>query len=189
MKFLRLLGWSLLLPIAGCQYSNYVYETPNDRPWSIPPKGTVLELRQPLVFSPGSSRAYIQDGEAKPINGFDHFRPWCQFYLYEPQEAMKVTRTIEPDQFTVVRSGQGVSFALANPVNVAGNGTSYLMASDEAGAQKLTTTIKLNSEKQPQLQDLKCSTTNDARRDNFVSVNQILATLGGYARLHFPPVE
>lgn len=189
MKFTRLLGCSLLLALAGCQSANYVYETPNDRPWSIPPKGTVVELLQPLVFSPGSSRAYIQDGEAKTIGGFDRFKPWCQFYLYEPQEAMKVSRTIQPDQFTIVRSGQGISFALTNPVNVVSNSTSYLMASDNAGPQILTTTMRLNSEKQPQVQDLKCSTTNGARRDNYVSVNQIRKTLGRYASLQLPPVE
>lgn len=193
MKILRILSLSLLLLLAGCQYSDYVYETPYDEPWRVPPKGTIVELKQALTFSPGSSRIYIQDGVVSRRRGVDDYRPWCQFYLYESQEDMKHPRTIEPDRFTVTRSSQRVDFVQAQAITVAavgiGAGSPYISARGEIGAQTLATTMRLSSEKQPQVHELKCATTDDARRDNYVSVNKIQATLGEIATLHLPLIQ
>ncbi len=191
MKTLRSLSLGLLLPLAGCQIDNYTYETPYDEPWRVPAKGTVIELKQPLTFSPGSSRIYIQDGVISSRRGVDDYRPWCQFYLYESKEDMKHARTIQPDQFTVVRASQNVKYVQFKPVDVAavGIGSPYMFAQGEVGAQTLATTMKLTSSKQPQVQELICATSDDARRQNFVSVNKIQATLGDIAELHLPLVQ
>lgn len=193
MKTLYILSLGLLVPLAGCQYDNYVYETPYDEPWSVPAKGTVIELNQPLTFSPGSSRVYIQDGAISNRRGVDDYRPWCQFYLYESKEDMKHPRTIVPDRFTITGAAQNVEFVQLEPIAVAavgiGVGSSYMFAQDEAGAQTLATKMKLSSSKQPQVQELMCATTDDVRRQNFVSVNKIQVTLGDIATLHFPMVQ
>ena len=196
MKTLHLLSLGLLIPLAGCQYDNYHYETPDDEPWRSPEKGTVVELKQSLTFVPGSSRTYIQDGVASNnYRGINHYRPWCQFYLYESKDEMKHTRTIEPDKFTVVKASQGIKYVQTAPITVAaigvgfGFGASNLYAVDDIGAQTLATTMILTSETQPQVRELVCSTTDDARRDNFVSINKIKATLGDIATLHPPTVQ
>lgn len=192
MKTLRLLSLSLLLALAGCQYDNYVYETPYDEPWRLPPKGTIVELMQPLTFSPGSSRIYIQDGVISN-RGVNDYRPWCQFYLYESKEDMKQPRTIEPDEFTVVRASQNVKYVQLKPLTIAavgiGVGSSYMFTRDEAGAQTLATTMKLTSSKQPQVHELMCAKSDDVLRHNFVSVNKIQATLGSIAQLHLPVAQ
>jgi len=188
MPISRLFVLALLLPLGACQYNNYVYETPYDEPWRVPKKGTIIELKQGLTFSPGSSRVYIQDGEVSNRRGIDDYRPWCQFYLYESKDDMKHRRTIEPDQFTVINASQRVDYVLAKPLEVAavGFGSPYMYARDEAGAQTLATTMKLKSAKQPQVHELKCAVSDDMRRENFVSVNKIQATLGEIAHLQLP---
>lgn len=193
----RYIVLALLLPLGGCQYNNYVYETPNDEPWSVPAKGTVVELTQALTFSPGSSRVYIQDGIVSNRSGITEYRPWCQFYLYESQDDMKHSRSIEPDRFTVTRSSQNVGLVEAAPLELAavgigvgaGYGTSYMYARDDAGPQPLTTTMRLSSDKQPQVHELICSVSDDMRRANFVSINKIKATLGDIAILHPPATQ
>ena len=106
---------------------------------------------------------------------------------------MKHPRTIEPDRFTVVGAAQNVEFVQLEPITVAavgiGAGSSYMFTRDEVGAQTLATTMKLSSSKQPQVRKLICATTDDVRRDNFVSVNKIQATLGDIATLHLPLVQ
>lgn len=191
MKILRSLSLGLLLPLAGCQIDNYTYETPYDEPWRVPAKGTIIELKQALTFSPGSSRIYIQDGVISSRRGVDDYRPWCQFYLYESKDDMKHPRTIEPDQFTVVRASQNVLYVQFKPVTVAtvGVGSPYMFARDDVGAQTLATTMRLKSNKQPQVRELICATTDDARRENFVSVNKIQATLGNIAELTLPVIQ
>jgi len=190
MKTTHVLTLSLLLPLAGCQYSNYVYETHNDEPWSVPPPGTVIALNQPITFQAGTSRSYIQAGKARTSAQVNRYEPWCQFYLYESKDAMKHERSIQPDEFVVQRAGQGIGFVMAQPINVAavgiGVGVPYHTAIGEVGAQTLSTTMRIKSEKQPQVHELKCSTTDDALRHNFVSVNRIQATLGEIATLRFP---
>lgn len=195
MKILRLLSLGLLLPLAGCQYGNYNYETPYDEPWRVPAIGTIVELKQPLTFSPGSSRIYIQDGQVSTRRGVDDYRPWCQFYLYESKEDMKHTRTIEPDTFTVIKSSQNVEYVQLQPLTVAaigigvGMGSSYMFDRDDAGPQTLATKMRLTSSRQPQVRELICATSDDMRRDNFVSVNKIKATLGDIATLSLPVVQ
>jgi len=195
MKPLHILTLSLLLPLAGCQYSNYVYETPNDEPWSIPPRGTVVVLNQPIAFRPGTSRSYIQAGEARTSGEVNRYEPWCQFYLYESKDAMKHERSIQPDEFVVQRASQGIGFVMAQPVSVAaiaiggGIGVPFHTAVDDVGSQTLSTTMRIKSEKQPQVRELQCSTTDDALRQNFVSINRIQATLGEVVTLRMPSTK
>ncbi len=191
----RYLVVALLLPLSACQYENYVYETPYDEPWSVPTRGSIVELNQTLTFSPGSSRVYIQNGTVSNRRGIDDYRPWCQFYLYESKDELKHSRTIEPDRFTITRASQNVGYVQATPFDVAavgigaGFGSSLMYARDEMGAQTLATTMRLKSEKQPQVHELICAVSDDVRRENFVSVNKIQATLGNVATLHQPGMQ
>ncbi len=109
----------VLTLLAGCQTTPLNY----DKARSVPPPGTIVELNQNLEFARGVSRSYIQYGEALGSHGkYNSYEPWCQFYLYEPQTAMKERRTIEADRFTVSKSYQNIDYVLRYPVKMASIG-------------------------------------------------------------------
>jgi hypothetical protein len=193
MKFLYWIPL-LILPLTGCQ-SNLAntgsYATPYDNPYNLPPPGTVIELHQALSFSPGNSRSNIQNGAGIGQGRYDRFQPMCQFYLYESKEAMKARRTIEPDSFTIIKSFQRIDYTLAKPVEVAFvsvGGPRLFPYDDDPGLRTLETTMRLRSEKQPQVHELRCMMDNDPYSRRFVTINQMIETLGDVATLHLPGV-
>lgn len=117
--------------------------------------------------------------------------PWCQFYLFESREAMKKPRTIAADQFIVTQSSQRAEFALSavSRFDVAASGASFTLArtrnGGDAGFKSMATTLKLHSDKQPQLVELKCTVYANPFHYNFVSVNKIQEILAPIASLQF----
>jgi len=181
MKPTHAIAAIILLFLSACQIAPLTY----DNPRSVPPPGSVIELNQALEFSPGSSRSNIQGGEALGSSGkYNRFQPWCQFYLYESREAMKKPRTIEPDTFTVIGARQEIDYTLSRPVDVASLGIGGF--GEGADVRPLTTIIRLKSDKQPQVHELRCSKTDDPQQLNFLSVDMIRTTLGDIATLHLP---
>ena len=192
---MKLLRWMplLILPLTGCQSSSISYETPSDNPFNLLPPGTVIELNQTLTFSPGNSRSNIQNGKAIGQGRYDRFQPMCQFYLYESKEAMKVSRSIEPDSFTVIKSSQNIDYVLAEPIEVAfvsigfgGPRYRHDPFDDDIGTRTMKTTMRLRSEKQPQVHELRCNRDDDPYLRNFVTINEMIKTLGEVATLHLP---
>jgi hypothetical protein len=178
-KYFCLLAFTLL---AGCQTTPLNF----DNARSVPPPGTIVELNQNLEFARGVSRSYIQYGEALGSHGkYNSYEPWCQFYLYEPQSMMKNPRTIEADRFTVVKSYQNIDYVLKDPMKLAFVGSGI---GDGGEVYPLVTTMILQSEKQPQVRELRCSNTDNPYPSNFVSVNKIIEVLGNVATLHLPPM-
>ena len=182
MKLHYLLLFLIAPLLAGCQTPAFNYENPNDNPRRVPPEGSVVVLNQPLQFRVGSSRSYVQFGVAQ-TGGVNIREPYCMFYLYEPSEALKQERTIQPDQFTVIKSFQASEFASVKPVVQA---AVIRRSGDGPSAQTLATTLRLKSELQPQVRDLKCSVFGEANLYDFVSINQIIETLGDVATLQLP---
>ena len=175
----------VLALLSGCQ--SLSYEDPHDDPKSMPPVDSVVVLNQTLEFRVGSSRSYIQHGVAMGENKVNIRQPYCLFYLYEPASALLQPRSIEADRFTVTRSNQGASFASIKPIRQA----VYVPFGDVAdgggpSAQTLTTTLRLRSETQPQVHELQCSVFGERYYYGFVSVNQIIETLGDIVSLQFP---
>ena len=195
MKAKHLMLCLTLALFAGCQSTPNSYTTPYDNPHYAPPPGTVIELHQALKFSPNNSRSNIQNGVALGSKSYDRFQPMCQFYLYESKEVMSKPRSIEPDRFTVIKSGQSLDYTLFEPIKVAYGsigfgGPQYFgnMFDDEMGARTMITTMKLRSEKQPQVHELRCLMDDDPYLQNFVTINQMIKTLGVVATLHLPEV-
>jgi hypothetical protein len=187
----------IIVLLAGCQGAPPLsYETPYDNPRNLPPPGTIIELNETLTFSPGKSRSNIQNGTALGSGRFDHYQPWCQFYLHESKDVMKTTRTIEPDRFTVVSSGRNVDHTSTKPVEltfvsvgVGGPVYSRRLIDGEIGAQSLKTTMRLRSENQPQVRELRCAISDDPWSYNFLSINQIIGALGDVATLKLSTVS
>ena len=113
-------------------------------------------------------------------------QPYCLFYLYEPAAALKHERTVQPDRFTVTRATQGAEHASVKPIVQARAVLPMSDIADGASAQTLTTTVRLNSEKQPRVRELRCSIFGEANLYDYVSLNQIIQTLGDVVTLEIP---
>ena len=193
---LHILTCCLLFSVlAGCQSTANYYETPYDNPRVYPPPGTLLELHTDLPFAVNNSRSTIQYGKKIGQGRFSRFDPWCQFYLYESQEEMKQVRTIEPDTFTVTKSFQSIDWVLLKPLQVAygsisvGGGPMLFGRYDEMGSRTMRTTLRLQSDKQPQVYELRCGKDDDAYLQNYVTINEMIKTLGDIATLKLPAAE
>jgi len=164
------------------------YDDPYDNPKSTPPKGTVVVLNQPLDFTVGSSRSYIQHGVATGQGRVNIREPYCLFYLYESSGAMQNVRSIQPDRFIVTRSSQGAEFAAIQPSIEIAVYVPFGDVADGGGpsAQTLATNLRLQSETQPQVHELKCSVFGEPFYYGFVSINQMKQTLGDVVTLEFP---
>jgi len=198
---MKLLHWIplLILPLSGCQTAPLHYATPYDNPYNLPPAGTVIELHQPLSFSPGNSRSNIQNGATIGHGRYDRFNPMCQFYLYESKDQLKVARTIEADTFTIIQSSQHMDYThvkplLTEPVQVAAVGIGIggpifvTPFDDDIGLVTMQTTMRLRSDKQPQVHELRCMIDDDPYLRRFVTINQMIKTLGEVATLHVPVI-
>ena len=190
MKIHHLTSSLILATITGCQSTSVFYESPYDNPHVLPPPGTVVELHSSLQFAANNSRSTIQNGQKIGTGRFSRFDPWCQFYLYEPKEAMASPRSIEPDRFTVTKSFQNVDFALSEPLQVArvgvGIGVPFYGRNDDVGSRTMKTTMRLRSEKQPHVHELRCGQDDDPYLQNYVTINEMIKTLGDIATLKFP---
>lgn len=186
MKPVHLLLFLTLSILSGCETLSY--DDPNDNPKSVPPVGSTVVLNQALHFGIGSSRSYIQYGVAQGRGKVNIREPYCMFYLYEPASALQMERSIQADRFTVTRSGQGAEFASINPVVQVATFVPFGDVADGGGpsAQTLTTKLRLQSDAQPQVHELICAIFGEPFYYGFVSVNQIIETLGGVATLQFP---
>jgi len=172
--------------ISGCQ----TLSEPVDfsHPKSKPPVGTIVQLNEKLTFQTGTSRSYIQHGKFKEFKGIEDREPWCMFYRYEPRAALKSERSVEPDNFTVTSSLQRAEMVSAKPffISTFNMILPAMLESDNSNSATLTTTMKIKSDKQPEVVELRCGVFNESFSENYVSVNKILETLGNIVTLKFP---
>jgi len=192
---MKLLHWIplLILPLAGCQSAPVSYATPYDNPYNLLPPGTVIKLNQALSFSPGNSRSRIQSGVAIGQSRYDRFNAMCEFYLYESKDAMKVARSIQPDTFTIIKAAQNTDFTRAQNVDVAyvGIGGPLYFGGpfdDDAGTRTMKTTMWLRSDNQPQVHELRCMRDDDPWLRRFVTINEMVKTLGDVVSINLPVV-
>lgn len=192
MKLSQLIPGVLLVALAGCQSSLYNFDDPLDNPRSVPPPGSVFVLNEALTFPPNHSRNNIQNGKILGPGRVNRYVPSCQFYLYDSKESLKTTRTIEPDRFEVTRASQSIEYYVkSQSVEVAAAGVGFNTAyfrtiDDDMGPVPMKTTMRVHSDKQPQVHEISCTRADDAWLRNYVSVNEIIATLGDVATLVLP---
>jgi hypothetical protein len=178
--------WLLLvIPLIGCQTSN----GPIDRnsPAHIPPAGSIIELQQPLRVYPGYSRSFIQFGKAVKSNELNRRYPWCQFRLYEPPQALEAERNIQPDQFLVTQSNRRFEVVASTPQLLASSILWLNMLDDDPSDQNLSSIMKIQSEKQPQVVEFKCSILTEPQIFNYLSINEMQQAIGDLITIHLPP--
>jgi hypothetical protein len=182
MNRLLLISLPIIVFLSACQTLDYPDSF--DSPGSKIPVGSQIELLQPLTFQRGYSRSFIQFGIPITFNQLEERLPYCQFYRYEPPEDLQTVRRIEPDVFTVTRSYQGQDFAKwKSPVLAQVMPLPGFMNDAGPSDMTLSSILKLESKKQPEIVELKCAVFAEPFKRNYVSVNEIRNTLGNVASI------
>ena len=155
-------------------------------PFHVPPVGSRVQLHQRLNVEPGYSRAFIQGGESRMPDELKIRDPYCQFYRFEPPEALQTRRYIEMDEFLIIRAYQSEDIAVLKPQRLARLSTAamFIMDDDSPSSMTLSTVMKLKSGNQPEIIELKCAIFTDPFVENFLSIKEIQTTLGKVATLH-----
>lgn len=171
----------MLAVLTACQSLPRPYDVPK----SLPPAGSIIELHKTLSVKPGSTRVYIQNGKPQDYSNVDIYQPWCQFFLYEHPKVLKNERIIQSDRFSVVESYNWIETFIAELSVVASAGWIVTDASsDDAGPRTLQSIMKLKSENQPQVVELKCVIFDDPADFNYLSVKQMQQTLSELVTIH-----
>lgn len=153
-------------------------------PFQVPPVGSQIQLHQQLNVEPGYSRAFIQAGEITIPGNLKIRDPYCQFYRLEPPEALLTRRVIKADQFQVIRAYQSTDIAIWKPQKLAQLSPSMgFIIDDSPSSMTLSTVMKLESARQPEVIELKCAIFTDPFSENFLSIKEIQSTLGTVATL------
>ena len=158
---------------------------PYDSPQSTIPTGSMIELLQTLDFVPGFSRAFIQSGQPRTYAEVDQRLPYCQFYRYEPPSALQTLRILQPDLFKVITSSQTMELGTTGVSIFASIGSNSRRNRDKDD-YLLSSVLKLSSDLQPEIVELKCAVLDESDHWNFLSVNQIKATLGELVTITLP---
>ena len=177
IKYSTLISCLALMVLPSCQTQPKSLSL--DSPQSKIPIGSRIELHQSLNLYPGYSRSFIQLGRSEPFANIDQRLPFCQFIRYEPPKALATLRVISPDEFRVTQSNQATETGMFSISIQVSTGSGIKQNED----QLLSSTVKITSEKQPDIVTLKCSILAQPDHWNFVSVNQIKSVLGEIASI------
>lgn len=164
MRYLFLVSLATLL--AACQAgSGYQYPT-----GPVPePQLTQVTLHTEFRIRPDRASEYIQYGEVIPYNQVSEYYPHCMFGLRTVSDA---TRIVKPDTFSVTGIHRDRYMTWLKGL---------MLASDGGGDYNMvmsTTTITLQSPRQPQVLRLACQQLDDPYLARHVDIDQIRKTLG-----------
>jgi hypothetical protein len=154
-----------------------------------PLAGGEVELLRPLTVAPDRTRVFLQRGVV--VDKRDLYEPSCNL---EIRTLASTERRIEPDRFAITRAGVGVDQVVEHgdlrlaqvgigvgigPLADRGDGPSQVMYVLE---------LRLSSERQPDVLRMSCvSAQDDPGRIEMLTLAEIRAALGDYARISPPP--
>lgn len=173
---------SLVALLSACQ--TYNTSVDKDSPAYTLPVGSIIELNQPINVYSGYSRSFIQFGEAVKSREVNQRYPWCQFRLYEPPEALETKRSILADKFLVTQSNRRFEIVASRPQLLASSMLLFNMLDDDPSDQNLSSIMKIQSEKQPQVVEFKCSIFTEPQINNYLSISEMQQALGDIVTIH-----
>ncbi|MET0009212.1 MAG: hypothetical protein ABW124_02675 [Candidatus Thiodiazotropha sp. 6PLUC9] len=92
--------WLLIaLCLSGCSTA-YQTVADFDNPYYRIPVGSTIVLKQALLVAPNRTRLFLQQGEPMLLEGFDRYKPNCNF---EVKSLLNEPQTIHPETFTVTK--------------------------------------------------------------------------------------
>jgi hypothetical protein len=156
-----------------------------------PLAGGEVELLRPLTVAPDRTRVFLQRGVV--VDKRDLYEPSCNL---EIRTLASTERRIEPDRFAIPRAGVGVDQVVGRgEVRLAqigigvGVGIGPLASRGDGPSQVMyVLEMRLDSERQPDVLRMSCvSAQDDPGRIEMLTLAQIRAALGDYARISPPP--
>jgi hypothetical protein len=185
MQKITFVFWlSLAAVLSACQ--TYNTKVDKDSPSHTPPVGSIIELNQPISVYPGYSRSFIQFGKPVKSREVSQRYPWCQFRLYEPPAALEAERRIQPDKFLVTQSNRRFEIVATRPQLLASSILWLNILDDAPSDQNLSSIMKLQSKRQPQVVEFKCSVLTEPQIYNHVTINEMQQALGEVVTIHIP---
>ena len=127
------------------------------------PKGSSVQINQPLTIKSGNSKVYMQRGQA--MSRIEHtYEPYCYFATKRPKSEMETTATLRPAIFTVTKEYRLRDQTASLPYLSAGltnigidTGSSFWLAGANAGGPlNLNYYMKLSNDSQSPVTALVC---------------------------------
>jgi hypothetical protein len=180
----RKLAPGLFALLAGCAAASY--QGNENSPFYVVPAGARATLNQELAIPPENVAVFIQDGRVMPEAEINRYYAHCKFELYTRRAE---SRTVAPDEFTVIRAFQEESQSVqAEPLRYASLRLAVIGDGDVSGPSMMAfaTRLFLRSAKQPDVYRLSCATWGFPSETQHVTFAQIRRTLGGLITLRVP---
>ena len=187
----KLFGAALLVvTLASCATRQY----PITSPYYRIPAGSQIVLNEPLTIPPNNARIYLQYGRVITPREKDRYHANCWFLSWK---VLETSQTIQPDAFMVIDSQKTQEF-VQNPPGVMyasrfstqidihggiGIGIGIGAAMDPASgdspmAAEYTTTLKIHSDRQPDIRRFACSHWDGPFSGEHLTVEQMQQALG-----------
>ena len=153
------------------------------------PEGSSVAINQPLTIESGNSKVYMQRGQA--MSRIEHpYEPYCYFATKRPKAEMKITATLQPTAFTVVKEYRRRDQTASLPYDVATSvsigvsiGSGTWLARAEGGPQNLNYYMKLSNDSQSPVTALVCGVYAQPDERGIPTIDEIRTAVGSLATI------
>jgi len=155
----------------------------------IPLQGSILELHQDVVIPPGRTRVFFQQGRLS--YGINEYKPHCQLRV---RDISAQPQPVHADRFTIDKVFGSVDQIVGNgSIQLAAVGVTVIAGGGGNGngngesRQTYFYFMELQADKQPHVTYFVCGgVLDDPPLANYPTIQEIRASLGGYATLILP---
>ncbi len=175
-----------ILPAAALAFSNST--TLFTRKVEVP-KGSSVQINQPLTIKSGNSKVYMQRGQA--MSRIENtYEPYCYFATKRPKAEMKITATLQPTDFTVIKEYRRRDQTASIPYEVATSirigvsiGSGTWLARAEGGHQNLNYYMKLSNNSQSPVTALVCGIYAQPDERGIPTLDEMKTAVGALATI------
>ena len=187
-KFFKIFGFLLvILPATALAFSN---STTFFTSKVEVPKGSSVQINQPLTIKSGNSKVYMQRGQS--LSRIEHtYEPYCYFATKRPKSEMKTTATLRPAIFTVTKEYRlrdqtaSLPYLSAGLTNIGTDtGSSFWLAGADAGGPlNLNYYMKLSNDSQSPVTALVCGIYAQPDERGVPTLDEIKTAVGSLATI------
>ncbi|MHC8605285.1 hypothetical protein ACYVVD_09075 [Arenicellales bacterium IMCC58067] len=154
------------------------------------PKGSSVQINQPLTIKSGNSKVYMQRGQA--MSRIEHtYEPYCYFATKRPKSEMETTATLRPAIFTVTKEYRLRDQTASLPYLSAGltnngidTGSSFWLAGANAGGPlNLNYYMKLSNTSQSPVTALVCGIYAQPDERGIPTLDEMTTAVGALATI------
>lgn len=162
----------------GCQTVSY--QGNENSPYYVVPAGSRLVLERELTIPGYRAAIYLQGGQVRSYWDVNPYYPYCKFEVRSPRDS---AQKIQPDDFAVTRAFQETPPIVRNePRRFDGAARLVRVSAEDSegvSATVFATTMRLRSDRQPDVSRMTCAQWGYPPLDGHLSIAQIRKTLAG----------